>query len=155
MCCYGMLCGTPQCVSTYLRVCESIDIDVHSVAYTVEPWEMRWSEQLPTRMYVSAFYSTTCASQLIVYFCYSGRAALSPDNRTLVVSNLVNGVDTYTMPPRQPIRSFNHAICENRCLQVSSALQGALTIAGSDDGCVRLFEQRTGQLRDQLPHGSG
>jgi hypothetical protein len=81
--------------------------------------------------------------------------ALSSDQRSLVVSNLVSGVDTYTVPPRQPIRLFAHPIRENQALHVSLALQGALTIAGSDDGCVRLFEQRTGLLYHQLPHGNG
>jgi len=81
--------------------------------------------------------------------------ALSSDQRSLIVSNLVNGVDTYTVPPRNPIRSFGHPIRDNKILQVSSALHGALTIAGSDDGCVRLFEQRTGPLYSQLPHGNG
>jgi hypothetical protein len=92
---------------------------------------------------------------LSTYCIVSGHMALSSDQRSLVVSNLVNGVDTYTVPPRQPIRSFSHVIRENKPLHVSSALQGALTIAGSDDGCIRLFEQRTGLLYAHLPHGHG
>jgi len=93
---------------------------------------------------------------LSTYICIvSGHMALSSDQRSLVISNLLNGVDTYTVPPRQPIRSFSHTIWENKALHVSSALQGALTFAGSDDGCVRLFEQRTGLLYNQLPHSHG
>jgi len=30
-----------------------------------------------------------------------------------------------------------------------------MTVAGSDDGCVRLFEQRTGQLWEMISHGDG
>jgi hypothetical protein len=81
--------------------------------------------------------------------------ALSRDQRMLVVSNLVSGVDTYAVPPRQLIRSFNHNISINKTLQVASALQGALIIAGSDDGCVRMFEQRTGLLYGLLSHSGG
>ena len=85
----------------------------------------------------------------------SGHATLSADERMLIVSNLQDGVDTYSMPPVQPLRSFKHAISENVPLQVHSALQGALTLSGSDDGTVRLFEQRTGQVSELLPHGNG
>jgi WD40 repeat protein len=117
---------------------------------------MKWSEQIPTRM---------CVFRKYIYMYYglltdvvrlrSGDMALSSDNRSLIVSNLVDGIDIYTMPPRQPVRSYKHAIRVNKILQVSSALGGALTVAGSDDGTVRLFEQRTGQLYDQLSHGNG
>ncbi|RDB29242.1 Vegetative incompatibility protein HET-E-1 [Hypsizygus marmoreus] len=104
------------------------------VAYEIDPWSMKWSHQLPTRI---------------------GNAALSVDERTLIVSNLKDGIDTYSLPPRQPLRSFRHSISCNVPLSVCSTLDGALILAGSDDGYPRIYDQRLGTLSQTLPHSQG
>jgi hypothetical protein len=123
------------------------------VAYQVDAMTQKWSHQLPTRMYVANIIFINVSLTSAVHL--SGHATLSADERMLIVSNLQDGVDIYSMPPVQLLRSFKHAISVNVPLQVHSALQGALTLAGSDDGTVRLFEQRTGQVSELLPHGNG
>ncbi|KAF8867435.1 hypothetical protein BD779DRAFT_1393473, partial [Infundibulicybe gibba] len=80
---------------------------------------------------------------------------IGADQRSLIVSNLVDGVDTYAIPPRQPVRSFHQPIRHNVPLLVSSALEGSLTVVGGDDGSVRLYDQRLGILSSILHHGKG
>ncbi|RDB22826.1 hypothetical protein Hypma_010168 [Hypsizygus marmoreus] len=107
-------------------------LESHEItAYEIDPWSMKWSHQLPTRI---------------------GNASLSIDERTLTVSNLKDGIDTYSLPPRQPLRSFRHPISSNVPLSVCSTQDGALMLAGSDDGSPRLFDLRLGSLTQTLPH---
>ena len=86
---------------------------------------------------------------------HSGYAAMSADERLLITSNLKDAVDTYSIPPSQHIRTLTHPITRNVPLGVCSALDGALTLAGSDDGSPRIFDQRIGTLAQSLPHGNG
>ena len=87
--------------------------------------------------------------------CHSGYATLSADERLLFTSNLKDGIDTYSIPPIQHIRSLPHSIHRNVPLTLYSALDGALMLAGSDDGSPRVFDQRIGSLAQSLPHGHG
>ena len=50
------------------------------------------------------------------------------------MSNLVDGVDVYSIPPLCPTRSFQHPIHTNVLLVFASALGGVLVMVGSDDG---------------------
>ena len=88
-------------------------------------------------------------------YCHSGYATLSADERLLFTSNLKGGVDTYSIPPAQHIRSLPHPIHRNLPLTLCSAFGAALTLAGSDDGSPRVFDQRIGSLVQSLPHGQG
>ena len=83
---------------------------------------------------------------------HSGYATLSADEHILITSNLNNGIDTYSMPPNQHIRSLLHPIHCNVPLIVCSVLGGSLTLAGSDDGCPQVFDQCLGLLSQSLPH---
>lgn len=71
----------------------------------------------------------------------------------LLVSNLATGVDLYDIPPTKPIRVLRHVIRKNVPLTIVPALGDSLAIVGSDDGCIRIFDQRTGSLASTLPHG--
>lgn len=86
---------------------------------------------------------------------YSGYATLSADERLLLTTNLCDAVDTYSMPPNQHIRSLTHSIRCNVPLMVCSTLGGTLTLAGSDDGCPWVYDQRIGVLSQTLPHSTG
>jgi hypothetical protein len=53
------------------------------------------------------------------------------------------------------LQSFRHPIRTNVPLQITSAMQGNWVISGSDDGSVRVFDQRSGELLKCLRHGDG
>ena len=53
------------------------------------------------------------------------------------------------------VQSFRHPIRTNVPLQVTSAMQGNWVISGSDDGSVRIFDQRSGELLKSLRHSDG
>jgi hypothetical protein len=80
---------------------------------------------------------------------------------TLLISNLVNGIDSYSITGVSPglspklIQSFRHSVRVNVPLQVTSAMQGNWVISGGDDGSVRIFDQRNGELLKCLRHGEG
>lgn len=101
-----------------------------------------------------------CTTLLARWTCnwldtFRGHAAIGGDGRTLIVSNLVDGVDTYSIPPREPLRNFRHPINQNVPLLVSAIPGSSLFVVGSDDGCPRLYDQRTGHLSNVLRHGKG
>ena len=81
------------------------------------------------------------------------------DQRSILISNLVNGVDRYKISAVSPAlhqqQSFKHAIRLNVPLHVASALQGRWIICGSDDRSVRIFDQRTETIINSLRHGDG
>jgi hypothetical protein len=95
------------------------------------------------------FYST-----LYLQTCTSGNAVLCPDSKYIFVSNLVDGVDQYTFPTLERVRSFSHNIVHNYPLQVSTLQQAAFVVVGGDNGIVRIFERRNGQLLARLKHGN-
>lgn len=79
------------------------------------------------------------------------------DQRLILISNLINGVDRYEIssvsPALQQQQSFKHSVRLNIPLHVASALQGRWIICGSDDGSVRIFDQRTETIIKCLRHG--
>lgn len=79
---------------------------------------------------------------------------MAADNQLLIVTNLVNGINIYSLPPGQPLRSFTHPIRLNVPLLVSSALQGSLIVVGGDNGSARVYDSCLG-LVTVLPHGQG
>ena len=85
----------------------------------------------------------------------SGAATISGDGGMLIVSNLVNGVDTYAIPPQEPLRSFRHSINRNVPLLVSSPIGSSLIVVRSDNGHPRIYDHHTGNLSASLPHGEG
>jgi WD40 repeat protein len=77
-------------------------------------------------------------------------------NDLFLISNLVNGVDRYEISAASAAlhqqQSFKHSIRSNVPLHVASALQGRWIICGSDDGSVRIFDQRTEAIIKSLRH---
>jgi len=100
------------------------------------------------RMYVTSFVGLR-----ISLSSPRGHAAISGDGRTLIISNLVDGVDTYSIPPREPLHTFRHTINQNVLLLVSAVLGSSLFVVGSDDSCPHLYDQCTGHLSNVLHHG--
>ena len=85
----------------------------------------------------------------------SGAATISGYGGMLIVSNLVDGVDTYGIPPQEPLCSFCHSINRNVPLLVSSPAGSSLIVVGSDNGRPRIYDHHTGHLSASLPHGEG
>ena len=99
--------------------------------------------------------------QLNSFFFFSGYATFSQDQQSLLISDLVNGIDTYSISNVSPgvsptlLQSFHHSIHSNVPLQVTSGMQGNWVIGGSDDGSVRIFDQCSGDFLKCLRHGNG
>jgi hypothetical protein len=86
-------------------------------------------------------------------FILSGNAVLCPDSKYLFVSNLVDGIDQYSFPSLERVQKFTHSIIHNVPLQVAIVQNASFIVSGGDDGAVRIFERRNGQLLTRLQHG--
>jgi hypothetical protein len=82
-----------------------------------------------------------------------GNAVLCPDSKYLFVTNLVDGIDQYSFPTLEHVQKFSHPIIRNVPLQVAIVQNATFIVSGGDDGMVRLFERRNGQLLTCLQHG--
>ncbi|KAG2145752.1 WD40-repeat-containing domain protein [Suillus cothurnatus] len=99
--------------------------------YSIEPWDLKWCKKVQGRI---------------------GNAVL--EGNFLLVSNLKDGVDKYTVPTLQRVQSYSHVILRNVPLQISVARQAGLVFVGGDDGFARVFDYSTGIYRGQLAHGN-
>ncbi|KAG1717326.1 WD40-repeat-containing domain protein, partial [Suillus occidentalis] len=99
--------------------------------YSIEPWDLKWCKKVQGRI---------------------GNAVL--EGNFLLVSNLKDGVDKYTVPTFQRVQSYSHVILCNVPLQISVARQAGLIFVGGDDGFARVFDYNTGIYRGQLAHGN-
>jgi len=84
---------------------------------------------------------------------YSGHAAL--DGQTFVVSNLANGLDLYTIPTMERMKTLEYTIIRNFPMQVAIVPQMNWVVCGGDDGFVQIYHLRMGQILAQLAHGEG
>lgn len=75
------------------------------------------------------------------------------NGKHLLVSNLFNGLDLYSLPTMELKRTFTHAIAHNVILQVVIISQSQWAVVGGDDGFVRIFDMRTGNFLFSLVHG--
>ncbi|KAJ3535281.1 hypothetical protein NM688_g7000 [Phlebia brevispora] len=98
--------------------------------FHVTPWKLQQSNTTQTRI---------------------GHAAVSPDERQLLVSNLVDGVDLYALPNVSPIRNIRQSIRVNTILHVGFFPNNSLAYAGSDHGCVDIMDVDTGYVVDSIP----
>jgi WD40 repeat protein len=75
-------------------------------------------------------------------------------DKYLAVTNLHSGIDVYTIPTMQLVKSCSHNILRNYILQVSFVDNGWL-VSGGDDGFARLYDLRSGQFLEKLDHSHG
>ncbi|KAG2058419.1 WD40 repeat-like protein [Suillus hirtellus] len=101
------------------------------LCYSIEPWDLKWQKKVQSRI---------------------GNTAL--DGNYLLMSNLKDGVDKYTIPTLQCVQSFTHVILDNIPLQISDAKQSGLIVVGGDDSFARIFDYISWAYRGQLLHGS-
>lgn len=83
---------------------------------------------------------------------FSGHSALNGQH--LLVSNLFNGVDVYSLPTMELERTFTHAITVNMIMQVVFTSQQEWVVAGGDDGFVRIFDMCSGNFLFSLLHNT-
>ena len=87
------------------------------------------------------------------WFSSSGRSCLSPDNRFVVVSNLFDGFDWYSISDRAirntiPIRISQK---ENLPIPVMFTTTGDAMIAGGTTGDARVLDSLTSETLQLLP----
>ncbi|KAI9455841.1 WD40-repeat-containing domain protein [Boletus coccyginus] len=99
--------------------------------HSIEPWDLKWQKKVNGRI---------------------GDACL--DGHNLLVSNLRNGVDKYTVPTLHRSQSYPHNVLVNVPLQISVARQTGMVLVGGDNGFARIFDYHTGAFLDKLDHGS-
>ncbi|KLO04090.1 WD40 repeat-like protein [Schizopora paradoxa] len=108
-------------------------LESHEIScYTVEPWDLKWSKIVPTRI------GHAC-------ICFA-------DGAFLFITNLLDGVDQYRFPSMEKVQSFTHPISMNLPLQVATAARGQWVVSGGDSGFVRVYSRRTGQILQVLDH---
>ncbi|KAH7904641.1 WD40-repeat-containing domain protein [Hygrophoropsis aurantiaca] len=85
-----------------------------------------------------------------------GFASLSPDQRALLVSNLSEGTDMYSLGQSRPIRSFKYAVDSQANFPVEALFlhDGAAVVSGSPTGEVNIWDAVTGEHRQTLTHDS-
>lgn len=71
----------------------------------------------------------------------------------LLISNLFNGLDLYSLPTLELKRTFTHAIAVNVILEVEIISKPQWAVLGGDDGFVRVFDMRSGNFLYSLMHG--
>lgn len=122
-------------------------IRVISVCYKIEPWAIKWTKRIPTRMYVSAVFYW-------LYWSYRLRGHAILDGQSLFISNLINGVDLYAIPNMERHQTFPHAILHNVPLQIAVTHEGQWMVLGGDNGFARVYDRWTGQFLHRLDHGT-
>jgi len=83
---------------------------------------------------------------------FSGHCIVGDDGHSLIVSNLRDGIDLYSLPSSQPLLTFKHNIICNVPLLVSSACDGRMSIVGGDNGCTRMYDPCMGMMTGVLQH---
>lgn len=71
----------------------------------------------------------------------------------LLVSNLFNSLDLYSLPTMELKHTFTHAIALNVILQVMIIPHSQWAVVGGDDGFVCVFDICSGNFLFSLIHG--
>ncbi|TEB39415.1 WD40 repeat-like protein [Coprinellus micaceus] len=105
----------------------------HITCYAINPWAVQFDGDLDTRI---------------------GCAVLR-EGGELFVSNLKDGMDVYTFPPRAiPVRNARFHIDRNFPLDVAVATSGEFAVIGGEDGHARIYNTHLGVMDALLPHGN-
>ena len=83
---------------------------------------------------------------------YSASSDLNEDY--LAVMNLHDGVDLYSVPSMQLIKTYSHSNANISIFKVSF-VDKAWLVSGGQDGFARMYDVRSGQLLQKLEHDSG
>jgi WD40 repeat protein len=99
------------------------------------------------------FLICICPLRLNSWQNVSGFAALSYDRGSLLIWNLKTGIDNWALSPFRLTKTYKHSIRALVSFQITTALRGKWVVSGSDDGAVRFFDPKSGQMIHCLLHG--
>lgn len=87
---------------------------------------------------------------------FSGNAVLcqGTDN-SLLISNLMDGIDEYSLPELNRVQTIRQQIVDNYPVQVAAVNGGAYVVCGGDKGVAQVFDKRTGKMVQYLDHKNG
>lgn len=88
---------------------------------------------------------------------FSGGAAISPDEKSIAITNVLDGLDLYSLPNLTPLASANFStqppgVKKCTTFQVAFVLSGSLAVCGSDQRGVMVVDCQTGKRLTMLPH---
>jgi WD40 repeat protein len=72
----------------------------------------------------------------------------------LAINNLHNGIDLYSIPNMQLIKTYSHSNANNAIFKVSFVDRDWL-VSGGHNGFACLYDVQSGQFLQKLEHGSG
>ena len=85
----------------------------------------------------------------------SGCSTVSSDEKVVVVSNLYDGLDWYTIPDRAFSRSVPIRIARNVIIPVQFVDGDYLLITGGTSGTAKVLDARTAETIQTLDHDCG
>ncbi|KAH7918965.1 WD40 repeat-like protein [Leucogyrophana mollusca] len=109
------------------------------IAWNMSPWKMIWRQKLQTRIGSTAWHEAT---------------------RTLLVWNLVDGIDVYRFTDNPTnrfgfVRKLRVRIKRNHINLVQLSASGNFAISGSDNGEVYIWDVESGRQTQVLGHSKG
>ncbi|KAF8264021.1 hypothetical protein EI94DRAFT_1703551 [Lactarius quietus] len=89
-----------------------------------------------------------------------GCSAISPNEKTLVITNLYDGIDWYSLSTNHfmdtPFQhTTTHPTPENVMLPVTFIHGGSAVLSGTSYGCARITNTENWSLAERLPHEAG
>ncbi|KAF8572674.1 hypothetical protein K439DRAFT_1643448 [Ramaria rubella] len=98
------------------------------VMWNIDPWRKMWDLHLTFDRQITS---------------RAGNAAISPDGHSLLIDNLRNGTDAYSIPSGTHLATFHAPVSERKPKQVTFDPSGQFVIQGSDKGLVYISDFRT------------
>lgn len=114
--------------------------DYSALAYSAESWP-------PSHVSVFSYLSHVLELIFVIQ-------RILPDYRAILISNLSTGMDLYPFGQSQPIRSFQQPAdaAKNFPMTVAFLSDGETVMCGAPRGDVMLWDVRSGELKQSLPH---
>ena len=72
----------------------------------------------------------------------------------LVIVNLDDGLDLYSLPNMQLMKSYSHGTTNDKIFNVAFVANGQI-VSGGQGGCTRVYDVSSGQLLQMLEHSNG
>jgi hypothetical protein len=87
---------------------------------------------------------------------YSGNSMLSPDGHSLLVSNLSDAMNSYSLDTLNATKSYRYTINPrmNFPLAVAYLKRGKYVTCGTHTGAVQIWDRESGEIFQVLEHSS-
>ena len=83
---------------------------------------------------------------------YSAHADLQEN--CLAIANLDDGLDLYSLPNMQLMKSYSHGTTNDKIFKVAFVANSQI-VSGGQGGCARVYDVSSGQLLQMLEHSDG